>query len=163
MSRYQIEQRPAQPYVGIRIQVPQQDIGRECPPLIGEVMGWLQSQGLKPSGPPIFRYAEFGERETIDVGWPVASLPAQVSGRVRADTLPAGRYATLLYTGPYDGLPGATHQFMEAMAKDKLPLAVEALKPQGQRWGAFVEWYLTDPMTEPDPKKWQTQVTVLLK
>lgn len=163
MSSYQIEQRPAQPYVAIRIEVPGPDIGRECPPLIGEVMGWLQSQGLQADGPPIFRYLAFGERETIDVGWPVATLPAKPSGRVRADTLPAGRHASVLYTGPYDGLPGAAQEFMGAMERDKVPLAVEDLPNGGRRWGAFVEWYVTDPMAEPDPKKWQTRMTVLLK
>ena len=154
------DQRKEQPYVAIRIEVPMTDISRECPPLIGEVMQWLQANGLSPSGSPFFRYLNFGEYETIDVGWPVATLPSKLSGRIHAAVLPAGRYVTALYTGPYHGIPGETQRFLEACERDDVPLDVS---PPPKRWGGYVEWYITDPREVSDPQQWQTEIAILLK
>ena len=100
-----IEDRNEQPYVGIRTQVTMQEIGKVLPPLWGEVYGWLASKGSKPAGAPLWRYRviNMAVKMEIDAGVPVATA---VTGdnRINADILPAGRYATLIYTGPYQGL-----------------------------------------------------------
>ena len=114
-----IEHRNAQPYLGIRAQVTMQELGRVLPPLWGEVYGRLASKDLKPTGAPLWRYRviDMAAKLEIDVGVPVAT-PLTGDNRITADTLPAGRYATLIYTGPYEGLMQATADLL-AWAQNK--------------------------------------------
>jgi effector-binding domain-containing protein len=109
MTEPKIEHRNEQPYVGIRAQVTMQELGKTLPPLWGEVYGWLASKGVKPAGAPLWRYLviDMAAKLEIDVGVPVAT-PLTGDNRITADTLPSGRYATLIYTGPYEGLMQAT-------------------------------------------------------
>jgi hypothetical protein len=93
----------------------------------------------------------------IDVGVPVATTVTG-DGRVTAEILPAGRYATLIYNGPYDGLMRATAHLLawakgKGIAWDKWPVG-----PTGEGWRARVENYLTDPKEEPDSAKWETEL-----
>jgi effector-binding domain-containing protein len=105
-----LENREALPYAGIRSQVSMQDLPNIIPQHIGEVAEWLGQQGIEPAGPPIIRYyvcptvADGAARVDVAVGWPVAK---SVTGtdRIEADALPAGRYASLIYTGVENGVP----------------------------------------------------------
>jgi len=156
-----IEQREAQPYAAIRTRVTMAQIPEACPPLIGQVAEWLGSRGLSPSGPPFFRYAAFeGEHEVIDVGFPMARAPEVGDGRVTIGVFPAGRYLSLRYWGHYSGIGGATkallaHGDAEGVAWDA--------SADGSQWGARIEWYPTDPMAEPDPAKWLTEIAIRLR
>ena len=154
-----IEQRDEQPYVGIRAEVTMQELGKVLPPLWGEVYGWLASKGLKPAGAPLWRYRviDMAAKLEIDVGVPVAT-PVTSDNRITADTLPAGRYATFLYTGPYEGLQQATDDLL-AWAQDKgIVWDKWAEGSSGEGWQARIENYLTDPRAEPDSAKWQTEL-----
>src|ERR1700759_2904270 len=108
-----IEYRSEQPYVGLRAQVTMQELGQLLPPLWGEVYGWLASKGLKPAGAPLWRYRviDMAAKLEIDVGVPVAT-PVTGDNRITADPLPAGRYATIVDTGPYEGLLHATAELL---------------------------------------------------
>jgi effector-binding domain-containing protein len=124
-----IEDRNEQHYVGIRTQVTVQEMGPVLPPLWGEVYGWLASKGLKPAGAPLWRYrvVDMEAKMEIDVGVPLATTVTG-DGRVTAD---AGRYATLIYTGPYDGLMRATADLLawakeKAIVWDKWPVGLQA-------------------------------------
>ena len=83
-------------------------------------------------------------------------------GRVTAEILPVGRYATLIYTGPYDGLMRATADLL-AWAKEKAIVWDSwPVGPTGEGWRARVENYLTDPKEEPDSGKWETELAFKL-
>jgi effector-binding domain-containing protein len=97
----------------------------------------------------------------IDVGVPVATA---VTGdnRITADILPVGRYATLIYTGPYEGLMQATGDLLDwaenkGIVWDKWPAG-----PKGEGWLARIENYLTDPTKEANPAKWETELAFKL-
>jgi effector-binding domain-containing protein len=154
-----LEYRKEQPYVGIRSQVTMQEIKTTLPPLIGEVFGWLESKGLAAAGAPFWRYliVDMGAKMEIDVAVPVAAaVPGE--GRIIADVLPAGRYAVLVHTGPYEGLYEATKALLDwargkGLGWDKWPAG-----PGGEGWRARIETYFTDPTEEPDPAKWETEL-----
>ena len=81
--------------------------------------------------------------------------------RVVAGVLPGGRYATLRHVGHPSTLVAATAGLLDwAAAKglewDMVPSA------SGERWGARLEIYLTDPETEPDMTKWVTELAFRL-
>jgi effector-binding domain-containing protein len=158
-----IEHRHEQPYVGLRAQVTMPELGKLLPPLWGEVYGWLAKKGLKPAGAPLWRYRviDMAAKLEIDVGVPVAT-PVTGDNRIIADTLPEGRYATIVYTGPYEGLMQATADLL-AWAQNKGILWDKwAAGSSGEGWRARIEHYLTDPGEEPNSAKWQTELAFKL-
>lgn len=156
LTQPRIEERAEQPYVGIRTQVAMGGVGEVAGPLLGELFAWLGSRGLTPSGPPFFRYLSIDmERELeLDVAVPIAG---DVAGdeRVQRRAVPAGRYATAVHTGPYDGLLDATGALLQWGADEGVTWDATP-SPEGERWGARLEIYLTDPAQEPDPERFET-------
>jgi len=96
----------------------------------------------------------------VEAGCPVAG-PVTGDERVVADVLPAGRYATLSHVGHPSTLVAATAALLDwAAAKDlKWDMVPSA---SGERWGARLEIYLTDPKNEPDMTKWVTELAFRL-
>jgi DNA gyrase inhibitor GyrI len=97
----------------------------------------------------------------IDVAVPVAGA-AIGDNRIIADILPAGRYATLIYTGPYEGLMQATGDLLAWAEKKGIVWDKRPASPNSEAWRARVENYLTDPTKEPDPAKWETELAFKL-
>lgn len=162
LTGQKIDERPDVPYMGIRTQVPMEEMGAGLvPQLLGEVMGYVQQQGGGPNGPPFMRFhvINMPGKMDIELGWPVAkALPG--NGRVTAGALPAGRYASLIYTGVMNGIP-ANKALLDWGAEQGLVWDTYA-SDQGDGFGARVEFYLTDPAAEPDMAKWDTEVAIRL-
>lgn len=160
LSEPKIEQRTAQPYVAIRRAVKMNGIGRVLPPLLDEVLAWLKAERIRPKGAPFFRYwrTELDtNRFVVDVGWPVAELMTGES-TIIGDTLPAGSYAVILHTGPADNLFDAYNALFDWGEAHHLAWQISADKT----WGARIEHYLTGPIDEPNPKRWQTEIALLV-
>ena len=155
LTKPKLIQRPAQPYVAIRskVSIP---FGALLPPMWDEVHAWLVGRNLTPAGAPFIRYLTTDMETSLDieVGFPVAAA-VKGDGRISAGTLAAGRYAVLEYTGPYqgDGVFNANVAMME-WAKEKDVVWQTSTKDKVEWWGARMEFYLTDPASEPDPNKW---------
>jgi effector-binding domain-containing protein len=96
----------------------------------------------------------------VEVGVPVA---AAVDGddQVLAGVLPPGQYASVRYTGHPDGLFDATASLLKWAEERNLAWDVRPA-PEGERWGARLEIYETDPAVEPDMAKWTTQLAFRL-
>jgi effector-binding domain-containing protein len=158
----QITERAAQSYVAIRADVTMQQLPGLADRL-GEVFGWLAAQAIVPAGPPFFRYhvIDMERQLQVEAGVPV---PTAVEGddRMTAGVLPAGRYATAIHVGHYDGLIGAVDNLLQWAEAQGLEWDKSAAE-DGERWGCRLEIYLTDPAEEPDPAKWETQLAFRLK
>jgi effector-binding domain-containing protein len=156
-----IEDRKAQPYMGIRTQAPLQELPTVIPQLLGEVFAWLEKQGIEPAGPPFIRYHVINMKANMDLelGVPVATA---VSGdnHVSGDILPAGRYAALVYTGIENGIKGNAALLDWGAEKHLVWDTWEA--ENGDGFGARFESFLTDPANEPDQAKWETEVAIRL-
>ena len=103
LSKPSLEDRKEQHYLAIRTAVPI-PFGSYLQPLWDEVNAWLKSQGITSSGPAIIRYltTDMTKKLDLDVGFVVdKALPG--NDRILAGILPAGQYATLLYTGSFKG------------------------------------------------------------
>jgi hypothetical protein len=74
---------------------------------------------------------------------------------VTAGVLPAGRYATVDHVGHPDQLVGATADLLAWAEKEGVRWDM-APSERGDRWGARLEFYETDPAVEPDMNKWLT-------
>jgi effector-binding domain-containing protein len=82
-------------------------------------------------------------------------------GRVIAGVLPAGRYVIMRHVGHPDELMAATGSLLDWAAEQGLTWDVSP-SPAGDRWGARLEIYHSDPDVEPDMTKWETELVFRL-
>jgi effector-binding domain-containing protein len=152
-----IEQRTEQHYVGIRTSAAIPELPTVIPQLHSEAHAWLATQGVAPAGPPFIRYytTDMATSLDIELGWPTVRALSGDS-RIQAGVLPAGRYAVLLATGPYDQLVSVTAGLLAWAEEHGVVWQMD-----GEEWGARVEWYLTDPGNEPNPAQWETELAFL--
>jgi catechol 2,3-dioxygenase-like lactoylglutathione lyase family enzyme len=94
----------------------------------------------------------------IAFGVPTADAVAG-DARVHAGRLPAGRYASLVHRGHYDGLYNANAVLIGWAKERGISFDVEET-PAGDRFGCRLEIYRTDPRAEPDPANWETEVAI---
>lgn len=161
LSEPKLEERAAQPYVAIRKEVKMGGIGRVLPPLHDEVLAWMKAERIRPAGAPFFRYHLMdmdADRFVVDVGWPIAEAVAG-EGDMIGETMPAGQYAVILNTGPFDDLIPAHAALLEWGQEQGLTWQIGE---DGKTWGARVEYYITDPADEPDSRQWETEVAFLV-
>lgn len=138
-----------QPLLVARRRVKQDEIAKTLGETFAQIGMYAHQNGIAMAGHPLTRYLDWGPGIiTMEPGMPVASHGgASGDGDIRTDTLPGGFAATMIYTGPYDGLHaahGAVQQWIEA----------QGLKASGAPW----EVYVTDPADYPDPKDWKTEI-----
>ncbi len=156
-----IENRPEQPTVGIRTQIPHHELPNIIPQLLDETEAWLHEQGAAQTGIPFIRYHVINMEGDMDieVGWPVAAGLTS-SGRVKADVIPAGRYASLIYTDVAKGIEG--NSVLIGWAKEQ-GMEWDAWNvPAGHAFASRVEYFLDGPDDDPDPANWRTEVAIKL-
>ncbi len=125
------------------------DIGKKMGPLFMEIMSLQKNGKFQFTGAPLSIYHKWDEAKQfavfencIPVDRPVAG-----KGRVRYKVLPATRAVMATHFGSYD----KTMYLYVALAK--------YIKDFGLvENGGPIEEYITDPMTEPDTAKWQTNI-----
>jgi effector-binding domain-containing protein len=157
-----VVQRADQPYVAIRALVTMEELGAVVPPLNREVFGWLAARGGEATGAPFWKYSviDMERRLEVEAGTTVAvALPGD--DRVLAGVLAGGRYATVRYTGHPAGLADATAALLDWAAGQGLAWDVSETE-DGERWGARLEIYETDPAQQPDMDQWVTELAFRL-
>ena len=159
----QLQARPEQHCAVIARAVPMDGIAAAVDDAFPALFGWLAASGQAPAGPPFIRYlvTAMAADLQLEFGVPV-SAPVAGRGRVRPGVLPAGRYAVLRHTGPYDGLMTANAAVQDWAQRRGIALDTWDT-PAGPAWGCRAEHYLTDPSREPDPAKWETDVAYLTR
>jgi effector-binding domain-containing protein len=148
---YAIETRTLadQPILAVRCRVKRTDIAATIGGSLGAIVTYAMQHGAAISGHPITRYVEMGAgMVTMEPAMRVSQHPpADPSGRILNETLPAGLTAVTTHMGPYDQLPAA-YAALEIWMHENDYVAT----------GAPWEDYVTDPAEVPDPAQWQTDV-----
>jgi effector-binding domain-containing protein len=156
-----VELRAAQPYAGIQVRVTMDGLSGAVDEAFPELFGWLAAQDIPAAGPPFIRYLviDMAAELQIELAVPVST---DISGaeRVQPGVLPAGRYATLRHTGPYDGLVASNAALQQWARQEGIKFDTWDT-PEGTAWRARAEHYLTNPADEPDPAKWEVDVGYL--
>jgi len=129
-----------------------------------EVHAWLRGKSLTAAGAPFIRYltTDMEKKLDLEVGFPVA-FAAAGDDRITAGILPAGRYAVLMVTGPYEGggVFKANVAMMEWAKENDIVWQISTID-NAEWWEARLEFYLTDPASEPDPNKWRAELAFLV-
>jgi hypothetical protein len=162
----QIEERPEQPYLAIHRHVTE-GVPAAVDTAFPVLFAWLGERGIAPSGPPFMRFREIdgdGEPLELEVAAPVAA-PVAVDAPVLADTLPAGRYVTLLHVGPYRSrtepdLAVARATLVRWAAERGLVYSHET--DRGHAMACCVEHFRIGPVDDPDHTKWETEFAYLI-
>ncbi|MEU0883518.1 GyrI-like domain-containing protein [Lentzea sp. NPDC005914] len=147
-----IETRADQPYAAIRATVTLETFAKIAD-RFPEIMRWLADRELPILGASFLRYLRVtGEEFEVEAGIPtIAEVPGE--GEVFTATLPAGQYVVAVHKGSPDGLAAVT---------DRLLAHTVRFDRDGDRWGARIESYFTDPAAEPDQTKWTSEVAIRL-
>jgi effector-binding domain-containing protein len=151
-----------QPYVGRRETITMTEFARVADHLPGMV-GRLADRGIPIAGAPFFRYRviDMSADLVVEAGIPVAH-PVDAPAPLFADTLPAGRYATLTHVGHPDELMGVTAKLLDWARSQGLDWDLQPT-PTGEVWGCRLEVLMTDPAREPDMHKWETVLRFKLR
>jgi effector-binding domain-containing protein len=161
LSEPRIIERRAQPYLAIRkiVKIP---FGTVASKSLADLKRWMRKRGVEAIDAPFFRYniIDMPSALEIDFGAPTAVEEAG-DDAVVSGLLPAGRYASLTYTGPYTGLIKANAALLDWIAAAGLKLDMHS-SPAGDVFGCRLEIYLTDPKVEKDRSKWVTELAFKL-
>lgn len=141
-----IEQRAAQPYVGLRATTTMADLPGVIDTGWPRVFGWLGEHGLAFAGSPFLRYLQVDMERglVIDLGVPIEDDSVVPDGGLHVDALPAGRWVSVRHVGSYDGLIAANAQAQEWAAARGLAFDVD-----DETWRGRVEHYVSDPREVP--------------
>ncbi|MEU4688572.1 GyrI-like domain-containing protein [Actinoplanes sp. NPDC023714] len=147
--------RAEQLYLGRRESITMTEFARvadHLPTMLADLAG----RGVPVAGAPFFRYRviDMSAEMLVEAGIPLA-VPVEVDGPGFVDTLPAGRYATVVHVGHPDELMAATARLLgwaqdQGLAWDMTPT------PTGEEWACRLEMLLTNPAEQPDMHKWET-------
>ena len=150
--RAEIVQATAVPTLVQRFESTPEEFGRHLATALSAAHAAATAQGLEIVGAPFARY-------TVDDGGVLRSEagvklgePGVAHGEVLPSSLPGGRAAVTLHTGPYGGLAATRGQMTAWLAERDYPLS-------GPMW----ESYITDPGAQPDPTTWQTRIVAPLE
>jgi hypothetical protein len=149
--------RPAQRYVAERATLGITEFPRiadRLPPLIGSLAG----HGIAPAGAPFFRYRVLhpGMRFTVEAGVPIESGFTPEEPAFLGE-IPAGKYVLETYVGAPDGLAAATEAVLAWGAGEGVTWDVTE-GPDGEEWGGRLEVLRTNPLDQPDPTQWVTDL-----
>ncbi len=159
IGKPKIDKRPRLTYMGIRAIVPFKGMSTEIGKLADELNEWVTENKIKTNGPPFLRYHVIDMRGFMDISFcvPVKKTLSD-DGNIKADFVPAGKYASLIYSG--GGISGnrALIEWVRAQGLDFDRWDTE----QGDNFRGRYEAFLTDPKIEPRRSKWQIEVAIKL-
>jgi effector-binding domain-containing protein len=154
-----IDTRPARAYLGIRTLAPFKGMSRVVDRISRELAAWVRENQVEPLGLPFLRYHVIDMRGFMDITYAIPvgkALPG--NGVVTSGELPAGRYASLVYSG--GGISGnrTLIEWVRAQGLDFDRWDSE----QGDNFRGRYETFLTDPAVEPRKSKWHIEVAIKL-
>lgn len=131
----------------IRLTIPRSEMPSAFGPAVSELLMTLGDQGVEPIGAVFAHHLALSpDSFDFELGIKVSS-PVQSAGRVRPGCLPAARVARTVYTGPYEGLPGAWHEFDGWMSTSG-----------HERAANLWELYSVGPQSTSDQAQWRTEL-----
>lgn len=145
--------------MGIRTIAPFKGMSKVIEKVSKELNAWVAENKIKTTGPPFLRYHVIDMRGSMDISFCVPvrkALPDD--GEIKAGVLPAGRYASLIYSGGGISSNRALIEWVRAQGLDFDRWDTD----QGDNFRGRYETYLTDPEVEPRKSRWKIEVAIKL-
>lgn len=147
----EVKEQDAQLTLSIRTKTSVQDLPQLVGKSYGAIAQYLGELGAYPAGPPFAVYYNMDMQNLdVEIGFPV-SKKFPNKGDIKASEIPSGKFASCLYTGPYNEIEPAYNELSQW------------IKDNGyEASGVAYEIYLSDPGQTP-PEELQTVISFLLK
>ena len=147
----EVKERETQPSMSIRTRASVQDLPQVLGKSYGAIAQYVGELGAYPAGPPFVVYYNMDMQNLdIEIGFPVSKkLPDKAE--IKPSEIPAGKYASCLYTGPYNEIEPAYNALTQYMNDNGY-----------ESTGIAIEVYLNDPSQTP-PQDLKTEILFLLK
>jgi hypothetical protein len=155
-----VEERPAIPYVGIRVITPFRGMLAARDRLLAEARAEIKEAGIETVGYGFLRL------HTIDMDGPMdleagyfTAGPANTEHlRLRPGSMAAGSYATM----KYQDHARRANQALQDWARDKDLVLDRRTVPEGDEFSCRYEAFWTDPAVEPRKTRWTVELAILL-
>ncbi len=100
IGKPKIDKRLKQTYMGIRAIAPFKGMSKVVDRISKELNAWVNENKIKTAGPPFLRFHVIDMRGFMHISFCVpVKKAAPDDGDIKAGALPAGRYASLIYSG----------------------------------------------------------------
>ena len=147
MAGYEIVEQVGTPTIGIRRTIPVDQMQEFFSDSYGRLFEEIGSSNLVVTGAPYGRYRGIpSDTYDVEAGVPIAE-PTTSHDEFVAGQLPEVEAVEFIHVGPYDTL----RQSYDAIGTW---MSEQDIIPGAEMW----EMYLSDPMEEPDPSKWETKI-----
>jgi effector-binding domain-containing protein len=155
-----IEFQPEKHYMGIRKVLPFKGMFSQIELMRKELEAWFKENGVEASEQPFLRYHCIDMQGDMEMEYciPVKS-PLKGTEIIKAASLPAGRYVSLIYTG--GGYQG-NKTLVEWNREHNVPIDRWDTE-KGDNFCARYEQYLTDPKIEKRKTKIEIKVAMKLR
>jgi len=154
-----VETRPETRTLGIREIVPFRTMLAGRDRLLAELIAFLTTHELEPTGPFFLRLHVVDMAGSMDIEVGVECDAEITDDRVRSSVIPGGRYALL----DYRSTSLAANRLLQNWIREQGMIADSRESAAGDVFAARCERYLTDPRTERRKKSWVVQLAFLLR
>jgi effector-binding domain-containing protein len=151
----------ARHYVSLKRQVVM-PIGQVATETMDQLVLEIDKQGVEGTGAAIFKYnlVKMPELE-MEFGFETRTEQS-ATGALKTGILPAGRYAELIYVGPYRYLTKVNGTLIDWSRENGLVFDMHPA-PDGYHFACRVDFYPNGPQDEPEEDKRKTIVAIKLK
>jgi AraC family transcriptional regulator len=151
-AQFEIREVEPKTTMSIRTAAPVPEIGPKMMQILQEVIGYVMMSGGEMAGHPYSLYHSFDiDSVEFEGGMPVAAAMEETE-TIKVSGIPGGKAAFALHVGPYEKLE-ETWKALEAWLDES----------DHERADLCWEYYLSNPVEEPDPAQWKTELYWLLK
>jgi hypothetical protein len=155
-----VQERPAIPYVGVRVMTPFRGMLAVRDRLLAEAREGIKEAGIETVGYGFLRLhvIDMDGPMDLEVGY-LTTGPVQIEDpRLRAGSMTAGRYVTM----KYQDHARRANQALQDWVRDNGLVLDRRTVPEGDEFACRYEAYWTDPALEPRKTRWTVELSMLL-
>ena len=147
----EIKELPVTPTLSIRTRTPVQELPKTMHKAYGAIVQHLEEIGEQPESPAYAAYYNIDMQNLdVEIGFPV-SKKLQGKNDIKSRKIPAGQYASCVFTGPYSDIEPAYNALSQWIKENGYEVT-----------GIAYELYLNDPDVTP-PNELKTEILFPLK
>jgi len=134
-----MKEEQAQPVLSVRARAAVQDLPAIIGESYGKIMEYMNQIGQQPAGAPFVAYYNMDMEDLdLEIGFPVA-VPLDGSNGISRSEIPAGKYVSTTYRGPYAGMEKPYNEMAKWIEEN-------GYKSKGISY----EYYYNSPMEVPE-------------